>query len=398
MNYIETEKFVDTAVCVKTLLPLKKETITALNVLLLMRRSRTEKFDTKQKFTAALNLAYGLKVMFGLTGYGRYVCLDMRFLYIRPDYVDEEGYEEQVLDLLKQVLDHPLLTRDNFEEARYLLRERLKRQKDDPESLALEMALGVTQEGHSITIPVQGSLEDLETLTYEDVLNVQQELSQAPCWVAVSGAVSPAIAEYLNTKDTFENLTMERELIHPVDVSRVCCQKKIAQTSLVQVWATGIDIESDLYYPLLVFNSILGQGPMSLLFEEIREKHSYCYSISSMLLRFDGAMLIVCGTERKNLDHVRELIRQEIERVQLGDIDPQALEIAKMDLKDMLISQADRPFGSLDQTFFDTILHRSFQDTASRIAMIDAVTLEQVQEAASRMKLAAEACVKEERE
>ena len=50
---------------------------------------------------------------------------------------------------------------------------------------------------------------------------------------------------------------------------------------------------------MFVMNSLLGQSPTSLLFEEVREKHSLCYSISSYLIQFDGALIITLGTNKE---------------------------------------------------------------------------------------------------
>ena len=53
MNYIQTQKFSDVYVSCKTMLPFKRNTISALNVLVYMMKAKTEKMDSKQKFHMA---------------------------------------------------------------------------------------------------------------------------------------------------------------------------------------------------------------------------------------------------------------------------------------------------------------------------------------------------------
>mgnify|MGYP000340965377 CR=1 FL=1 len=51
MNYIQTQKFSDVYVSCKTMLPFKRNTISALNVLVYMMKAKTEKMDSKQKIS-----------------------------------------------------------------------------------------------------------------------------------------------------------------------------------------------------------------------------------------------------------------------------------------------------------------------------------------------------------
>ncbi len=59
--------------------------------------------------------------------------------------------------------------RKTLKESVYLLKNRLLAQMDDPASLSCMYAFEMAHAKHSISIPVQGSLKDLATLTLEDV-------------------------------------------------------------------------------------------------------------------------------------------------------------------------------------------------------------------------------------
>ena len=72
MNYIQTQKFSDVYVSCKTMLPFKRNTISALNVLVYMMKAKTEKMDSKQKLASTLNLAYGTKGFIWLNFLWRY--------------------------------------------------------------------------------------------------------------------------------------------------------------------------------------------------------------------------------------------------------------------------------------------------------------------------------------
>ncbi|MBS9336274.1 M16 family metallopeptidase [Fructobacillus papyrifericola] len=79
----------------------------------------------------------------------------------------------------------------------------------------------------------------------------------------------------------------------------------------------------------LIFNALLGAGPASLLFTEIREKRSLAYQISSRL-QWDLGMVTVLGECAK--DSAREvlgLVDEQMERIARGDFSTAAFDQAK---------------------------------------------------------------------
>lgn len=165
MNYIQTQKFSDVYVSCKTMMPFNRNTITALNVLVYMMKAKTEKMDSKQKLASTLNLAYGTKISYGLTSFGDLIQVDVRFQFVRPDWIEDENYVNKIKDIMDQALFHSVLDEENFKESVYLLKNRLLAQMDDPANLSCMYAFEMAHDKHSISIPVQGSLKDLETLT-----------------------------------------------------------------------------------------------------------------------------------------------------------------------------------------------------------------------------------------
>ena len=155
MNYIQTQKFSDVYVSCKTMMPFHRNTISALNVLVYMMKAKTQKMNSKQKLASTLNRAYGTKVSYGLTSYGDLVQLDVRFQFVRPDWIEDRSYLDKIKDIMDEVLFHSVLDEENFKESVYLLKNRLLAQMDDPASLSCMYAFEMAHAKHSISIPVQ---------------------------------------------------------------------------------------------------------------------------------------------------------------------------------------------------------------------------------------------------
>ena len=394
MNYIQTQKFSDVYVSCKTMMPFNRNTITALNVLVYMMKAKTQKMNSKQKLASTLNLAYGTKVSYGLTSYGDLIQVDVRFQFVRPDWIEDDSYVNKIKDIMDQVLYHSVLDEENFKESVYLLQNRLLAQMDDPANLSCMYAFEMAHEKHSISIPVQGSLKDLNKLILEDVNQIYTLYMDMAKHFYICGYITQDLYDYIDSLDSHCAFISERTLLPKVESSYKMYEKDISQTCISQVYSTGVDISSLDYEAELILNSILGQSQKNLMFDEIREKNSLCYSINSSVIRFDGALLIHTGVNRKDVNKVLNLIETQIDRLLNMDYDDSYLEIAKMDFKDRIISGLDRPLSLIAQAFLDDLLHRELT-TEQRIERIMQVTKEDISRVALQMNLASVAIVAE---
>lgn len=394
MNYISSNKFSDVSVAIRTQLPLERSTITAYNILVYMLKTKTELFKTKQALISNLNEAYGMKLACGLSSYGADLILTTRIQYIRSDWIEEEDYIHKVKEITDQVLFHSVLDEASFEEAKYLYRNKLTRILDDPDGLAIYTCLTTLNTNHEISIPIQGSLDDLDQLTLQDIQNVYSAYLKADKHILVCGCLDEEMKTYLERMDSSSKLNSTRSLLPILDYQEEIIEKNISQSSIALVYATSTDILSEDYYKMFVMNSLLGQSPTSLLFEEVREKHSLCYSISSYLIQFDGALVITLGTNKENIEQAIDLINQQIQRIIDLDFDSELLNTAKKDCIDSLIVAQDYPFSQIDQRFMDVLLSRD-TDRDKKIKNIQKVSLEDVSAAAKKLKKISSVIVKE---
>ena len=61
--------------------------------------------------------------------------MDVRFQFVRPDWIEDENYVNKIKDIMDQALFHSVLDEENFKESVYLLKNRLLAQMDDPANL-----------------------------------------------------------------------------------------------------------------------------------------------------------------------------------------------------------------------------------------------------------------------
>ncbi len=111
--------------------------------------------------------------------------------------------------------------------------------------------------------------------------------------------------------------------------SETILKKPISQSVLVQLYEDGLRYQDPLMPAFMLGNGILGALPTSLLFQEVREARSLCYSIGSENLIYDGMLRITAGMNRRDLPEAGTLIAQQISRMQKGEFSDDQLETAR---------------------------------------------------------------------
>lgn len=85
--------------------------------------------------------------------------------------------------------------------------------------------------------------------------------------------------------------------------------------------------EHEKLYDGIIYNIILGNSPNSKLFQNVREKYSLAYSISSSINRLEGSFFIYAGISYDNVDKTKQEIYKQIEDMKQG-------KFLKKDVKD----------------------------------------------------------------
>ena len=80
---------------------------------------------------------------------------------------------------------------------------------------------------------------------------------------------------------------------------------------------------------MISYSLILGGNPNSKLFQNVREKNSLCYHISSSIAAISKIITIVAGINKENYEKTIKLIKKEIDNMKKGNIEDFEIEEAK---------------------------------------------------------------------
>ena len=142
----------------------------------------------------------------------------------------------------------------------------------------------------------------------------------------------------------------------------------------------------DLYPALLLANELLGGGPNSKLFKDVREKHSLAYYVTSNIIKHKSIMILDAGIEFQNYNKTVELINENIKELQEGKFSDEDLKIAKRTLRTSSESIVDSA-GLISEFYFGNFITNENKTLEELLDEMDNVSKEEVIEAINTLNL-----------
>lgn len=386
LQVMETDKFKDFGIGIRFLSELSEEFAASRSLLALMLCDRCEKYDTKKKMSDHQDALYGMTLSAQTVGYGKAQVLEIRSRVIDPIYVDQEDLLDEVLSFLQEVIFHPLLNEETFQESKKILASKMKRVRDDPSQYVITKGLRLGGEGTPLAISSLGEIEALEKTTLADIQVLHQQLlSKDRIDILVCGRckkedIQQRVVKQLPFAAREANYETHYALQKEAKKQFIEEHRDITQSSVFMLWSTGVDICDASYYPLRVANAMFGQYPTSLLFQEVREKHSLCYSIFSNMISFDGALGVTTGIEKKHIQQAVALIHEQFQRICDGDFPDSLLQVTKGMMINSLMATKDSMNSLIAHAYQNAILAQSLS-IDERIQLVEQVQKEDVQKA-----------------
>lgn len=387
---VNTDKFKDLSLEIRFLAEVNEKNATTRSLLTLMMQDRCFKYDTKQKMNEALDDLYGAYLSIRCTGYGKGAMIRFGIRVIDTKFSDEDLLTQQ-FSFINEIIFQPLLNEVVFKEAKESLANELLRIEDEPREYASKLALSIAGKGQPLAIDINGSLEVLKMITLDDIkAEYQSMINNDQITIGLVGNITTITAKNLcKTYLPFVKRTTINESYYTFTTDRPkrdIVEKNIEQTVLMMIYNTDITINDRLYWPLKLATAMLGQLPVSLLFMEVREKRSLCYSISSSLLSFDGVMIVNTGMDYKNIEQTEELIKQQVENIKNNAFSDELLESAKQLLINSVRSIIDNANAILNFAYLNHLAanDQSYQQT---IEKIETTTRKDIQQAFNSLHL-----------
>ncbi|MCX8194015.1 MAG: insulinase family protein [Candidatus Pacearchaeota archaeon] len=167
-------------------------------------------------------------------------------------------------------------------------------------------------------LPILGSKETIVSFDRKTFLEWHDQFYNSSNTIVsvVGNAEIEEIKKLAETLSTY-NKKIPQIKISPLNKNREFIEKRkdIDQAHLALAFNVS-KLSDKERYASEIFNAILGQGMSSWLFQEVREKRGWAYSIKSFLEQEKdyGHCIVYAGVDKKNLKKVKEIVLKEISK------------------------------------------------------------------------------------
>lgn len=238
---------------------------------------------------------------------------------------------DKAFELLRLAVCEPRLDADPIARVRGQLAAGLRRELNDPDSMAARALRKASFPDHVYGLPVRGDLVSLDVIVRDDLVALLKTIvSREKLVVAAVGAIDAAtLAAKLDL--VFGALPAKSTLSETPAVTLSNVGETIIETldipqTTIRFARPGLARKDPDYVAATVVNHILGGGAFTArLFREVREKRGLAYSVYSHLQTFDRAAMVMGGTSTKNerakesLDVIQHEIRDLADNGPLED-------------------------------------------------------------------------------
>jgi predicted Zn-dependent peptidase len=299
----------------------------------------------------------------------------------------------KAIDVLSDLVFHPTFDRKEMEKEKGVVIEEIKNIEDNPDDLIHDYFENAVFRKHPLGMPIIGTRRNIANFTREDLHRYHAQY-YAPHRLVIAAAgnlkhekVVTMVEKYFRSRSNENGQFQRAQGPKSVHSNKVEVYEKPITQAHVCLGTVGYSVKSRFRYPVLVLNSLLGEGMSSRLFQTIREKHGYAYTVFSFtnFLSDTGNFGVYIGTDASKVDHAIELVFKEFQNVKTKRVSTAELKRTKEQLKGSMMlgleSMSSRMMrlGSGEINFgkytpIDEILHE-----------IDAVGADEVNSVANRL-------------
>jgi len=302
-------------------------------------------------------------------------------------------HRDEAFGLLKLALTAPRFDPDAVERMRAAILAELRRQSTRPSDLADRQWWETAFPGHPYGHAVQGTVASVEAITAADLkAYIDRIFARDTLKIGIVGDIDAETAGRL-IDSVFGALPAQAKLTPVPDVEpqalgrRVPVKLDVAQASLVLGGKALARLDPD-YMAAYLVNHIFGGGSFtSRLYHEVREKRGLAYSVYSMLfpLKHTAAFFVMTGTRADRANETIDVIESEVRRIAQEGPTADELAKAKSYVKGSYALAFDTSPKIANQLVQIQLDKLGIDYIDRRIAMIDAVTLDDAKRVAQRL-------------
>ena len=229
-------------------------------------------------------------------------------------------YAEDALDILCDMAEHSVFSSEETERERTVIESEIEASADDPEDAALDAVSKILWPGDPLSFPIAGTVKDVRKLTADSVRSWYADFFQkGELTVCVAGNVKPeALCSRLKKLGQHAASALRQ-------IPAKTAQKRkngvhflsadFQQEQFFVLYPLRFPFTLKDYYCWSVLNALIGDTMSSRLFQALRERSGYCYTVYSFFSLYAdcGYWCAYACAPKKNAAKILASVRAELQ-------------------------------------------------------------------------------------
>lgn len=288
----------------------------------------------------------------------------------------------RAVDTVCDLILNPVFPERDLEREKDVVIEEMKMYDDAPEDRVFDVLDETLFPGHPMGRPVIGTEETVRKFSREGLLQfMEQTYTHDRIVIAASGKVSHRqLVRHVKKafSESPRGRAPEPSIAEPIPdraPAFVSENRPIQQAHLV-LGRRAYSVHDPRRVALSILNTLLGGGMSSRLNQNIRERYGYCYNIYSFAnMHSDtGDFGIYMGTDALRVDHARELMLRELDKLVQKPVSGRMLERARSQVKGGIMLGLESMGSRMMRIGRQELYYGTYFSLDQILSMIDSVT------------------------
>ncbi|MHA1539709.1 MAG: M16 family metallopeptidase [Alphaproteobacteria bacterium] len=278
------------------------------------------------------------------------------------------------LDIVSDILQNSTFNEEELERERGVIIQEIGRCNDTPDDIVFDYFQETAFADQALGRPVLGTIDIVNAISQKNLRDYIAKYNTKNMVVAAAGAIEHD-AFVAEVQEKFAALPIgEKKEYTPANYTGgdFRQERDLDQVHLILGLeaVSNIDPDREAYH---VYNSILGEGMSSRLFQEVREKRGLVYSVYSYLSAYKdtGLLGIYAGTGEKEAAELVPVICAELQK---QDFKEGEIKRAKAQLKSSLLMGQETMQNRIERMATSVLNRGKLLSDKEKVAAIEAVT------------------------
>lgn len=350
LHNINTDKFKTNIVAIFLTTPMSREYVTFNSIISSILKRGSKNMPTQEEISKTMEDMYGADFNNGLDKIGDNHILKFYLESINDEYLPQnaENLLKKSIQKLSEIVFNPILENGKFKEEyvnqeKEAMTQRINAKIDNKALYAKARCVESMYKDTPAALYKYGYVEDMDRINSENLYNYYKELID-DCKIDIFISGKNELEQTLQMLSEDENISRlkprkAKYVINDIKLKEEQQEQTVEEKQSVNQGkiVIGCDIlfdeddlkDENLKYEALLYNGLLGGSANSKLFQNVREKASLAYTVSSNYVRFKSNIFINAGIEIENYDKAIKIIKEQLESMKKGEFSEEEIENEK---------------------------------------------------------------------